>query len=41
VADIPPEMQPFISIAIDAGTIEGNPSRIFDFTTDDIKVVRR
>jgi L-threonylcarbamoyladenylate synthase len=41
IAGIPPEMAPFIAIAIDAGTIEGNPSRIFDLTTDDVKVVRR
>jgi L-threonylcarbamoyladenylate synthase len=41
IADIPPEMVPFISIAIDAGAIEGNASRIFDLTSDDIKTVRR
>jgi L-threonylcarbamoyladenylate synthase len=41
IAGIPPEMTPVISIAIDAGTIDGNASRIFDFTTDNIKAVRR
>jgi L-threonylcarbamoyladenylate synthase len=41
ISDIPPEMHPFIVLAIDAGEIDGNASRIFDFTTDDIKVVRR
>lgn len=41
IAGIPPEMVPVISIAIDAGVIDGNASRIFDLTTDDVKAVRR
>jgi tRNA threonylcarbamoyl adenosine modification protein (Sua5/YciO/YrdC/YwlC family) len=41
IAEVPNDIKTLIDIAIDAGKIEGQASRIFDFRTDDIKTVRR
>jgi tRNA threonylcarbamoyl adenosine modification protein (Sua5/YciO/YrdC/YwlC family) len=41
ISGIPNGMKGSVDIAIDAGTIEGNPSRIFDMRADDVKVMNR
>jgi len=41
LSEVPASMEKSVDIAVDAGRIEGRASRIFDFTTDDIKAVRR
>jgi len=40
VSDIPESMRYAIDFCIDAGKISGLPSRVFDLTTDDIKIRR-
>lgn len=39
--EIPGEMKTFIDMALDAGVVDGQASRIFDFRTDDVKTMRR
>lgn len=41
ITDIPGGMKGSVDIAIDAGTIEGTPSRIFDMRAGDVKVMAR
>ncbi|UCD03150.1 MAG: threonylcarbamoyl-AMP synthase [Candidatus Aenigmatarchaeota archaeon] len=41
ISDIPGSMKGFVDIAIDSGTIEGNPSRIFDLRANDVHVITR
>jgi len=41
LGDVPRELAAIASWGIDAGTIGGSPSRVFDMRTGDIKVLRR
>jgi tRNA threonylcarbamoyl adenosine modification protein (Sua5/YciO/YrdC/YwlC family) len=41
ISGIPEGMKGYVDIAIDAGKIEGTPSRIFDMRTDDVRVITR
>ena len=40
IQEIPEEIKQSVTWAIDAGELGGKPSRVFDLTSDDIKVLR-
>ena len=40
IADLPEEIQKAVSFAVDAGTLSASSSRVFDLTSDEIKVIR-
>ena len=40
IEDIPPDIEKIVDWVIDAGKITGHSSRIFDLTTDEIKILR-
>lgn len=41
ISGIPKNMADYVDFAVDAGTIEGSPSRIFDMRAGDVKVMAR
>lgn len=41
ITNIPEQIKKSVDFIVDAGTIEGSPSRIFDMRTEDVKILRR